>query len=56
MYNGTTPRVRTLANGIESLIDTVSDIIQTPHYVCHTLYLVYNTLDFKGKHTSHSTN
>jgi hypothetical protein len=29
MYNGTTPRVRTLANYIESLIDTVNDVIQT---------------------------
>ena len=56
MYNGTTPCVRTLANGIESLIDTISDVMQAPPYVCHTLYLVYSTLDCKGKHTSHSTN
>jgi hypothetical protein len=38
------PRVRTIAHGIESLIDTVSDAIQAPLYVRYTLYLVYSPM------------
>ena len=49
------PRVRTIAHGIESLIDTVSDAIQAPLYVRCTLYLVLQSHDLKGKHSSHST-
>jgi hypothetical protein len=41
------PRVRTLAHGIESLIDTVSDAIQAPLYVRYTLYLVYSPMTSK---------
>jgi hypothetical protein len=42
--NGMSPRVRTIAHGIESLIDTVSDAIQAPLYVRYTLYLVYSPM------------
>ena len=53
--NGTSPFVKTLAHGIESLGDTISEVIQALPYVCYILYLVNSTVDLKGKHTRHST-
>jgi hypothetical protein len=49
--NGMSPCVRTLAHGIEILMQ---DNKLHPHVYCK-LYLRYILPDFKGKHTNHST-